>query len=138
MEALELMIQNLGDWIAMMGIFIVILGVVVTVVRFVKYLFTGFSEERSAKLRHSLMIYLSLGLDFLIAKDVIVTLALDSGDIPGLIQLGAVIVIRILLSFFVHLEEKVLHRVQSENGPKSKKSSSSKKNAPKKRRFLMV
>lgn len=102
-------IQQLGMWIAYAGVAVVVLGVIVTLGRLLHYLFTGFSDERAVSLRHSLMIYLSIGLDFIIAKDVMVTLSLEQAEYQGLIQLGAVIIVRILLSYFVHLEEKVLY-----------------------------
>lgn len=105
-------LAQLIEWIAVsiayMGVAIVLVGVLVTVIRLAHFLFTGLNEERSRILRHSLMMYLSLGLDFLIAKDVIVTLSLESSDFEGLLQLVAVIFVRILLSYFVHLEEGVL------------------------------
>lgn len=106
---IETYISELGMWIAYTGVAVVLLGVIVTLVRLLIFLFTGLNDERAALLRHSLMIYLSLGLDFLIAKDVIVTLSLEQGDYEGLIQLGVIILIRILLSFFVHFEEKEIN-----------------------------
>lgn len=109
---MDIYIEILGQYIAFAGAAIVLLGVVITLVRFVIFLATGLSDERTARIRHSLMIYLSLGLDFLIAKDVIVTLSLERGDYESLIQLGIIIVIRILLSVFVHLEEKEIHLVR--------------------------
>jgi uncharacterized membrane protein len=106
---LDSYIQQLGDIIAYIGVFVVLIGVLITIGRLIHFFATGFNEEYSKKLRHALMVYLSLGLDFLIAKDVILTLLLEEGDYRSIIQLAVVIVIRILLSYFVHLEEGSLH-----------------------------
>lgn len=119
---IETYISLLAEWIAFAGVGVVILGVLVTIVKLLVYFVTGFNELRAAKLRHSLMIYLSLGLDFLIAKDVIITLSLEGDDVQAFIQLGAVILIRMLLSVFVHLEDKELHLVSGRSkGKKVKK-----------------
>lgn len=120
---IEEYITLVGDWISYTGVFVVILGVLVTLFKLLHYVFTGLSEENTGKLRHSLMIYLSLGLDFLIAKDVIITLTLEQGDINSFLTLGMVIIIRMMLSVFVHLEDKELHIIELRN----KKKPSSKK-----------
>ncbi|MFT7183808.1 MAG: putative membrane protein [Oceanicoccus sp.] len=121
------MIENyiiiVGDWISYTGVLIVILGVFVTLFKLLHYVFTGLNDENTARLRHSLMIYLSLGLDFLIAKDVIITLSLEQGDVNNFLTLGLVILIRMMLSIFVHLEDKELHIIsmRSKKKPKKKK-----------------
>lgn len=117
---IETYINELGLWIAYAGVLVVVIGVFLTLARLLHYWFTGMNEEHALALRHSLMIYLSLGLDFIIAKDVIVTLSLEQSDYQGIIQLVAVIGIRILLSYFVHLEEKVLHFSQMKQQEDSK------------------
>jgi uncharacterized membrane protein len=121
---IEELIILIADWISYTGVFIVILGVMVTLFKLLHYVFTGLDEENTAKLRHSLMIYLSLGLDFLIAKDVIITLSLEHGDINSFLTLGLVILIRMMLSVFVHLEDKELHIIdkRQKKTPKKKKS----------------
>ncbi len=103
---ITLLVNWISEVIAYAGVVVVIVGVVVTLVKLVHYLLTGFSTERAIQLRHVFMIYLSLGLDFIIAKDIIVTLSLDGRDLPTVLQLVLVIGVRFLLSFFVHFEEK--------------------------------
>lgn len=124
--SVESLIMLLGNWISFAGVGIVILGVFVTLAKLLVYFANGFDEERAARLRHSLMIYLSLGLDFLIAKDVIITLSLEGGDIQDFYQLGAVVLIRVMLSLFVHLEDKELHMAAHRGGKAAKKSSKKK------------
>jgi len=117
---LEQTILLIGDLISYTGVAVVILGVLVTMFKLLHFVFTGLDEDHTAKLRHSLMIYLSLGLDFLIAKDVIITLSLEHGDIDSFMTLGLVILIRMMLSVFVHLEDKELHIIEK-RGKKKKK-----------------
>lgn len=117
---LDIYIAELASWIAYVGVAIVLLGVMVTLYRFAAFLATGFDDEKALMLRHSLMLFLSIGLDFLIAKDIIVTLSLEQSDYYGLIQLGVIILIRILLSYFVYLEEKVIHLYKGKGGKKRK------------------
>jgi len=114
-------ILMIGDWISYTGVAVVILGVLVTLLKLIHYFFTGLTEQNTAKLRHSLMIYLSLGLDFLIAKDVIITLSLEHGDLNSFLTLGLVILIRMMLSIFVHLEDKELHLINQRQKPKKKR-----------------
>ncbi len=104
---LEYAILAVGNWISAISVVIIVLGVLVTIVRLLNYLLTGFNDAKAAALRHSLMIYISLSLDFLIAKDVVVTLSLKNGDYPSLIQLAVVVLIRVLLSYFVRSEQKM-------------------------------
>ena len=109
LDLMDSIIFLIGDVIAYIGILVICIGVIITLFRLVHYFCFDFSEERARYLRHALMIYISLGLDFLIAKDVVLTLLIESGDFDALIQLAAVIGLRVALSFFVHLEEKTLH-----------------------------
>lgn len=118
------MIENLillvANWISYTGVAIVVIGVLVTLIQLLLYFVKGLDEWEAARLRHSLMIYLSLGLDFLIAKDVILTLSLEQGDIESFVTLGLVIAIRMLISLFVHFEDKELSRIQARRSAKKK------------------
>lgn len=106
---IEQFTQIASLWISYIGIFVVLFGVAITLWKLLRFVFTGLNDEEAKGLRHSLMVYLSLGLDFIIARDVILTLTLENGDYRTIIQLAGVILIRILLSLFVHLEEGALH-----------------------------
>lgn len=106
---IDILTETAALGISYIGVFVVLLGVLVTLWNLIKYLSKGLDDVEAGKLRHSLMVYLSLGLDFIIARDVILTLTLEDGDYQTIIQLAVVIVIRILLSYFVHLEEGSLH-----------------------------
>lgn len=102
-------IETISLWIGYLGVAIVVFGSLMTLVKYVLALPKGARDETFAELRHYLMMHLSVGLDFLIAKDVILTLSLENGSYHNLIQLGIVIAVRIVLSYFIHLEEGVLH-----------------------------
>lgn len=132
MTSLHVVINFLADLIAYAGVAVVVTGVVITIGRLIHFVLTGFDQYRAAELRHALMVYLSIGLDFIIAKDVILTLSIQGGDIEAILQLAIVIGIRFLLSFFVHFEERSLHRMGlkeipvSPEGYRSKRKSKTK------------
>lgn len=92
--------------IGVLGVLVIVFGVACGLWRFVA------SEYRSARganvdedrkrLRHLLGYYLLLGLEFLIAADIIDTLMKPS--IQDLIVLGAVLVIRTVISYSLNAE----------------------------------
>ena len=70
--------------------------------------FVGHNHIReSGKLRHTLGTYLLLGLEFMVAADIIHTIA--KPNIDGLIILGAIVTIRTVISYFLNLEIKEAH-----------------------------
>lgn len=92
--------------IGILGVLVIISGVAGGVVRFLR------SEVRSARgrnveedrrrLRHLLGYYLLLGLEFLIAADIIETLMKPTTQ--DLIILGAIVAIRTIISYSLNLE----------------------------------
>lgn len=97
-----------------------IIGVIILLYGFVKELFqyliteikTGFKKTPLSalqKIRSQLGIYILLALDFLIASDIILSIADLSMD--QLINLGVTVVIRIAIGYFLGKEmEDVLHQ----------------------------
>ena len=61
-------------------------------------------------IRHDFGYYILLGLEFLIAADIIQTILKPSNE--ELIELGGIVIIRILLSFFLNKEIKDLKEVK--------------------------
>ena len=88
------------------GVLIVIWGVIMTVVELVKLEFMrtkrSFVCKKREYVRHHLGQYLLLGLEFLIAADIIHTVF--KPNIQSLIILGAIVVIRTLISYFLNKE----------------------------------
>ena len=94
--------------IGFLGVLVIVFGVLCGLVRFVRAEFAaarGLSVEDDRKrLRHVLGYYLLLGLEFLIAADIIDTLMKPS--VQDLIVLGAIVVIRTVISYSLNAELK--------------------------------
>ncbi len=94
--------------IGMLGVLVIIFGVVGGVSRLVRTEVQSARgrnvEEDRKRLRHVLGYYLLLGLEFLIAADIIDTLMKPS--VQDLIVLGAIVLIRTVISFSLNAELK--------------------------------
>ncbi len=92
--------------IGVVGVLVIVFGVLGGLVRFVRSEFFAVRgrdvEEERRKLRHVLGYYLLLGLEFLIAADIIDTLMKPTTS--DLIVLGAIVLIRTLISYSLNLE----------------------------------
>src|SRR5215467_13406342 len=92
--------------IGVLGVLIIIFGVAAGMVRFLRaeFLFVRGRdvEDDRKRLRHVLGYYLLLGLEFLIAADIIDTLMKPS--VQDLIVLGAIVLIRTVISFSLNAE----------------------------------
>lgn len=106
---------SLGVGIA--GVLIVIYGVIMAVVDLIKLEFSrvnkSFICEKREYLRHHLGQYLLLGLEFLIAADIIHTVF--KPDIQSLIMLGAIVAIRTVISYFLNKELEGGHDCHDEH-----------------------
>ena len=97
--------------IGVLGVLVIVFGVACGLVRFVR------SEIRAARgvnadearkhLRHLLGYYLLLGLEFLIAADIIDTLMKPS--VQDLLVLGSIVLIRTVISYSLNAELKSEH-----------------------------
>jgi uncharacterized membrane protein len=92
--------------IGVLGVVVIVFGVVGGLLRFIRAEFwaargLGVDEERK-QLRHVLGYYLLLGLEFLIAADIIDTLMKPSTQ--DLVILGAIVAIRTVISFSLNSE----------------------------------
>jgi len=92
--------------IGVLGVLIIVFGVAAGMVRFLRaeFLFVRGRdvEDDRKRLRHVLGYYLLLGLEFLIAADIIDTLMKPS--VQDLIVLGAIVLIRTVISFSLNAE----------------------------------
>lgn len=105
--------------IGLVGAVVVIVGIIHVVFRFfIRFAVNDNRNERGQNtldvIRVDLGRYIVLGLEFFIAKDIIETLAVPGWDDIGM--LGALVLIRTILSFFltreIHQSEerKIAHR----------------------------
>src|SRR3974390_737932 len=92
--------------IGVLGVLVIVFGVFCGLVRFVRSEFSavrGLSvDEERKQLRHVLGYYLLLGLEFLIAADIIDTLMKPSTQ--DLVILGAIVAIRTVISYSLNSE----------------------------------
>jgi len=92
--------------IGVMGVFVIVFGVLCGLVRFIKSEAAAARglvvDEERKRLRHVLGYYLLLGLEFLIAADIIDTLMRPSSQ--HLIVLGAIVAIRTVISYSLNSE----------------------------------
>jgi uncharacterized membrane protein len=92
--------------IGVMGVFVIVFGVLCGLVRFIKSEAAAARglvvDEERKRLRHVLGYYLLLGLEFLIAADIIDTLMRPSSQ--DLIVLGAIVAIRTVISYSLNSE----------------------------------
>jgi len=103
-------IQQAAQWIGYIGVLIVIIGVIDMCFKLILS-FSSFKKNAS-KFRYGLMSYLELSLDFFIAKDII-NLSFDDRDYAAIIRIVIIIGVRIMLSYFIHLQEKSIHAANS-------------------------
>jgi uncharacterized membrane protein len=94
--------------IGLLGVLVIVFGVLCGLVRFVRSEMAsvrGMSVDKERKrLRHVLGYYLLLGLEFLIAADIINTLM--KPRVQDLMALGAIVFIRTVISYSLNAELK--------------------------------
>lgn len=97
--------------IGVLGVLVIVLGVACGLVRFVRAEFRAAGgadvEDDRKRLRHVLGYYLLLGLEFLIAADIIDTLMKPS--VQDLLVLGSIVLIRTVISYSLNAELKSEH-----------------------------
>jgi uncharacterized membrane protein len=94
--------------IGMLGVIVIVFGVACGLARFLRAEWKAASghdaSEDRRRLRHVLGYYLLLGLEFLIAADIIDTLLKPS--VQDLAGLGAIVLIRTVISYSLNAELK--------------------------------
>ena len=92
--------------IGVLGVLVIVFGVLCGLIRFVRAEFSAARgqsvDEERKQLRHVLGYYLLLGLEFLIAADIIDTLMKPSTQ--DLVILGAIVAIRTVISYSLNSE----------------------------------
>src|SRR5262245_7108956 len=101
-------LHHVSFGIRILGVLVIVFGVAAGVARFLRSEVQSARgknvEEDRKRLRHVLGYYLLLGLEFLIAADIIDTLLKPS--VQDLIVLGAIVLIRTVISFSLNAELK--------------------------------
>jgi uncharacterized membrane protein len=101
--------------IGVLGVLVIVFGVACGMVRFVRAELRAVRradiEDDRKHLRHVLGYYLLLGLEFLIAADIIDTLMKPS--LQDLVVLGAIVLIRTIISYSLNAELKSEHQTKA-------------------------
>ena len=96
----------ISHYTAYVGIAVIFWGIVLGVIKFIKYEYYRLVKKDKAvkmeALRYQLGIYLLLGLEFLIAADVMRTIADPSFEELG--KLGGIVLIRTIINYFLNRE----------------------------------
>jgi uncharacterized membrane protein len=107
-----LILSTLSLAVGIIGILVISWGVLLSCITFVRLEYKGLKtlskdKQHTARmhLRQSLGAYILLGLEFMIAGDIVHTVLKPTQD--SLIVLGSIVVIRTLISFFLNRELKV-------------------------------
>ena len=100
-------LDSLSFWVSVVGIVIIIWGVIRAIFEFLHSEYLCLIKKKKTKpkqksTRQKLGAYILLGLEFMIAGDIIHTVIKPSKD--ALIVLGAIVVIRTIISFFLNKE----------------------------------
>lgn len=96
------LLDGIALLIGVFGVLTIIWGALKVSVRYIRAEYRNFASDhadQSTTLRHSFGADLLLGLEFLIAAEILHTLI--KPDIESLIVLGAIVVIRTVISYFL-------------------------------------
>ncbi len=123
---MEDILYSISQAVEVVSFAIMIYGALIAIFLFLKnelYRFTGkFRQAMINYIRVNFGYYILLGLEFLIAGDIIETILKPTNE--DLIQLGGIVAIRILLSYFLgkEISELKLSRIELPTKPKTKES----------------
>jgi len=113
-EELKFYLYDIAHVIELFSFAIMIYGSILAILHLIRSEFKRFTKHYNIMvldvIRHDFGYYILLGLEFLIAADIIQTILKPSNE--ELIELGGIVVIRILLSFFLNKEIKDLKEVK--------------------------
>ena len=104
--SLDPVMHAVAGVIGVVGVTVIVWGVLIGLTRLIRAEYVrlkgGDAEELRSSVRHILGFYLLLGLEFLVAADIVETIL--APNIEHLAVLGAIIVIRTVISFSLNWE----------------------------------
>ncbi len=109
MEIFDLVFEKAAYIIGLIGMATIVFGAFSAVYEILTMLIKkGCKEFQLDSVRQHLMAYMALSLDFSIGKDVIETFL--GTDMERLLQLGLIVIIRVVLGYFLDLEIRNLKK----------------------------
>lgn len=114
--------SGIVSWVSLVvgviGSLVIVWGVMKSVVEFISLEYSSFRGENICSdrdhLRHHLGSYILLGLEFLIAADIIKTILHPS--LNEMAILGSIVAVRTVLSYFLNREMEARHDCQNPGG----------------------
>lgn len=100
---LEPLIGQIGFFVEAFGVLLIVAGIVQAVVRYGLRFFRDREKDLYAEFRRQIGRSLMVGLEFLVAGDIIRTVII-SHSILDVVALGLLVLIRTVLVFTIHLE----------------------------------
>lgn len=102
-HVIEQMLPPMIGVLELMGICVVVISAVMAFARYIR----GLVTRQEADIQFALANGMAIGLEFKMAAEILKTVLVH--EISELIVLGAVILLRALLSFLIHFEMKQIH-----------------------------
>jgi len=103
--------------IEVVGIAIIVAGVTTALLRYLGKMGRGDKEARISALRTDLGLSILLGLEFLVAADIVNTVAIEP-TLDSVLVLGGIVLIRTFLSFSLEVEIEGRWPWQRTSGPR--------------------
>jgi len=97
------LINHIGEWVDLIGVLVLILGMGIATVIFIKQLWQVGFHEAYEPYRYRLGRAILLGLEILVAADIVRTVAIQP-TIENMFVLLLIVLIRTFLSFALHAE----------------------------------
>lgn len=103
--------------ISFCGVLVIFSGVIMALIRYIRYSFDDFSTQKVDinKIRLNLGLVLTLGLEFIVAADLIGTTTAPDYYSVGIV--ASIVLIRTVLSYTLNREVNSIRKIEQQNSP---------------------
>lgn len=112
---LHTILLNIQHSISFCGVLVILMGVIMALVRYLKYIFSDcFNKEKTDinQIRLNLGLVLTLGLEFIVAADLIGTTTAPDYYSVGIV--ASIVLIRTVLSYTLNREINSIRKIESQ------------------------
>jgi uncharacterized membrane protein len=116
LASLQTILLAIQHSISFCGVLIIFIGILIALVRYIQYLYAsvcGVHETDINKIRLNLGLVLTLGLEFIVAADLIGTTTAPDYYSIGIV--ASIVLIRTLLSFTLNREINSIRKIEEHN-----------------------
>lgn len=112
---LQPLVLNIQHAISFCGVLVIFIGVLIALTRYVQYCLSGFQSQKTDinKIRLNLGLILTLGLEFIVAADLIGTTTAPDYYSVGIV--ASIVLIRTVLSYTLNREINSLRKIEAES-----------------------